>query len=45
MTEEDLEQNYSTALDPRLNYAQSLELAFMLSNHFQNGSNPVGRNP
>jgi len=45
VTEEDLEQNYSTALDPRLNYAQSLELAFMLSNHFQNGSNPVGRNP
>lgn len=36
VTEQDLEQNYSTALDPRLNYAQSLELAFLLSNHFRN---------
>lgn len=35
VTEHDLEQNYSTALDPRLNYAQSLELAFLLSDRFR----------
>ena len=36
VTEADLEHNYNTALDPRLNYAQSLELAFLLSNHLRN---------
>ena len=39
VTEEDLDQNYSSALDPRLNYAQSLELAFLLSNHYHNFAN------
>ena len=29
--EEDLHQNYETYCDPRLNYAQSLEMAFLLS--------------
>lgn len=36
VTEADLDQNYSSALDPRLNYAQSLELAFLLSNQMRN---------
>ena len=31
ITESALETNYSSALDPRLNYAQSLELAFLLA--------------
>ncbi|PHQ79037.1 MAG: hypothetical protein COB69_08780 [Phycisphaera sp.] len=31
ITEADLDLNYSSALDPRLNYAQSLELAFLLA--------------
>lgn len=31
VTEDDLEHNYVSALDPRLNYAQSLELAFLLA--------------
>ncbi|MEO1583891.1 MAG: 3-deoxy-7-phosphoheptulonate synthase class II [Planctomycetota bacterium] len=32
VTEDQLDQNYATALDPRLNYQQALELAFMLAN-------------
>ena len=32
ITESALETNYSSALDPRLNYTQSLELAFALAN-------------
>jgi len=32
ITENSLETNYSSALDPRLNYTQSLELAFALAN-------------
>ncbi len=43
VTEDDLEQNYSTAPDPRLNYAQSLELAFLLSNQFHRSRNPIGK--
>ncbi len=39
VTEEDLDQNYSSALDPRLNYAQSLELAFLLSKKCHNFGN------
>jgi 3-deoxy-7-phosphoheptulonate synthase len=31
LTEEDLPRNYDTACDPRLNYQQSLELAFSLA--------------
>lgn len=32
ITEDQLDDNYATALDPRLNYQQALELAFMLAN-------------
>ena len=39
VTEDDLGQNYSSALDPRLNYAQSLELAFLLSDHLRSMRN------
>jgi len=31
VTEDDLHQNYASPCDPRLNYAQSLELAFLLA--------------
>ena len=31
--EEDLDRNYATVCDPRLNYRQSLELAFALARH------------
>ena len=30
-TEDDLRTNYASPCDPRLNYAQSLELAFLLA--------------
>ena len=32
LTEEDLERSYETFCDPRLNYTQSLEIAFLLGN-------------
>ncbi|MGP1273223.1 MAG: 3-deoxy-7-phosphoheptulonate synthase class II [Phycisphaerales bacterium] len=32
ITEDQLDTNYATALDPRLNYQQALELAFLLAN-------------
>ncbi|MEL6796877.1 MAG: 3-deoxy-7-phosphoheptulonate synthase class II [Planctomycetota bacterium] len=32
ITEDQLDSNYATALDPRLNYQQALELAFLLAN-------------
>jgi 3-deoxy-7-phosphoheptulonate synthase len=32
LTESDLESAYQTQLDPRLNYEQSLEIAFEISN-------------
>jgi 3-deoxy-7-phosphoheptulonate synthase len=31
LSSDDLEQRYQSYCDPRLNYAQSLELAFLLS--------------
>jgi 3-deoxy-7-phosphoheptulonate synthase len=31
LTEEDLHRNYESDVDPRLNYAQSLELAFLVA--------------
>jgi 3-deoxy-7-phosphoheptulonate synthase len=31
LAEADLERSYQTAVDPRLNYAQSLELAFRIA--------------
>ncbi len=45
VTEDDLDQNYSSALDPRLNYAQSLELAFLLSNQYSNTRSIPRKNP
>jgi len=35
--DEDLEKNYTTYCDPRLNYAQSLEMAFLLAKLMQEG--------
>ncbi len=32
VTEDDLERNYETACDPRLNYRQSLEMSFRIAN-------------
>jgi 3-deoxy-7-phosphoheptulonate synthase len=37
VTEDDLHQNYASPCDPRLNYAQSLELAFLLATRLGNG--------
>lgn len=34
LSEEHLTQNYQTACDPRLNYSQSMEMAYLISNHF-----------
>ena len=31
LTSADLDRNYQTACDPRLNYAQSLEMAFLIT--------------
>ena len=31
LTDEDLRKNYRSHCDPRLNYAQSLEMAFLVS--------------
>lgn len=39
VSEVDLDQNYSSALDPRLNYAQSLELAFLLAESLKSNRN------
>lgn len=38
VTEECLTRNYASPCDPRLNYQQSLELAFILSDLLKNGS-------
>ena len=37
ITEDDLTRNYATLCDPRLNYHQSLELAFLLAGAMSNG--------
>ena len=37
LTEEDLELNYTTYCDPRLNEKQALELAFLVAGHFREG--------
>ncbi len=39
ITEETLSTNYTSPCDPRLNYSQSLELAFMLADMLKNGNN------
>jgi 3-deoxy-7-phosphoheptulonate synthase len=41
LSEEDLARAYDSELDPRLNYEQSLELAFLIARKMQNGA--VGR--
>jgi 3-deoxy-7-phosphoheptulonate synthase len=35
LSEEDLRRSYETFCDPRLNYAQSLEMAFLLAGHLE----------
>jgi len=35
LSEEDLRRSYETFCDPRLNYAQSLEMAFVVARHLQ----------
>ena len=35
LSEEDLPSNYETHCDPRLNYAQSVEMAFLMAEHLQ----------
>jgi 3-deoxy-7-phosphoheptulonate synthase len=35
LSEEDLPNNYETHCDPRLNYAQSVEMAFLMAEHLQ----------
>lgn len=37
VTERDLSTNYATACDPRLNYQQALEMAFLLARRMGNG--------
>lgn len=39
ITEETLSINYTSPCDPRLNYSQSLELAFLLADMLKNGNN------
>ena len=35
LKEKDLIKNYQTFCDPRLNYEQSLDMAFIISKHFK----------
>lgn len=37
ITDDDLSTNYASLCDPRLNYAQALEMAFNLTRHLRNG--------
>ena len=39
LTEEDLNLNYTTYCDPRLNEKQALELAFLVAGHYKDGEN------
>ncbi len=45
VTQERLSENYATACDPRLNYAQALELAFILSGAMSHTADPNGGRP
>ena len=40
--ESDLARNYQSPCDPRLNYEQSLELAFLLARKMQRTENEAG---
>ena len=44
ITNSDLNQFYNTACDPRLNYEQSLEMAFLISNLLQKRRKDIGEN-
>ena len=44
ITNSDLNQFYNTACDPRLNYEQSLEMAFLISNLLQKRRKDIGKN-
>lgn len=35
MREDDLGRNYRTQCDPRLNYTQSLDMAFSIAKHYE----------
>eukprot|EP01134_Creolimax_fragrantissima_P007412 CFRG7412T1 len=37
LKEEDLSNNYATFCDPRLNYAQSMDMAFLIADYFNKG--------
>lgn len=37
ITEQDLERNYATLCDPRLNYAQAMEMAFLIARRMEGG--------
>ncbi|KAG2223147.1 hypothetical protein INT45_005703 [Circinella minor] len=39
LTDEDLSTNYQTYCDPRLNYEQSLDVAFLIAKYYQNERN------
>lgn len=43
LTEEDLNLNYTTYCDPRLNEKQALELAFLVAGHYKGGEGKAGR--
>jgi len=38
VTEQDLDRNYTSRCDPRLNYSQALEMAFRIAERMRNGS-------
>ncbi len=40
LSEADLSRSYETYCDPRLNYAQSLEMAFFLAKHLESRRAP-----
>ena len=42
LTESDLPERYTTYCDPRLNYAQGMELAFLIAHALESGSQ-IGR--
>ncbi|KAI9199755.1 DAHP synthetase [Polychytrium aggregatum] len=43
LSEEDLSRNYQTFCDPRLNYEQSMDVAFLIAKYYQDERNPLIR--
>lgn len=43
MTVESLTENYETFCDPRLNYEQSLDIAFMIAKYYEHERSPIHR--